>query len=145
MTLQDRRPRQQNFVRNEPRSGPVEQHAGPIRASPAQGVKPSIEPELGRAVGKFHVPAALPDFNRVVPPLSACTVLSKAVRMLDTQLSSKDRHHGGRSLRQIFRKRPDVTNGPELYREAKPIVIASMERDKAAVAVIKMKVAGEIF
>ena len=65
--------------------------------------------------------------------------------MLDTQLSAKDRHHGGRSLRQIFRKRPDVTNGAELYREVKPIVIASMERDKAAVAVIKMKVASEIF
>jgi hypothetical protein len=65
--------------------------------------------------------------------------------MLDTQLSSKDRHHSGRSLRQIFRKRPDVTNGAELHREAKPIVIASVERDKAAVAVIKMKVAGEIF
>ena len=65
--------------------------------------------------------------------------------MLDTQLSPKDRHHGRRSLRQIFRKRPDVTNGAELYREAKPIVIASVERDKAAVAVIKMKVASEIF
>jgi hypothetical protein len=32
-----------------------------------------------------------------------------------------------------------------LHREAKPIVIASVERDKAAVAVIKMKVASEIF
>jgi hypothetical protein len=29
-----------------------------------------------------------------------------------------------------------------LYREAKPILIASVERDKVAVAVIKMKVAG---
>ena len=67
MTLQDRRPRQQNFMRNEPGGGPVEQHAGPIRAGPAQGVKPSIEPELGRAVGEFHVPAALPDFQPCGP------------------------------------------------------------------------------
>ena len=65
--------------------------------------------------------------------------------MLDTQLSSKDRHHDGRSLRQIFWKRADVASGAELYREAKPIVITSVERDKATVAVIKMKVAGEIF
>jgi hypothetical protein len=70
-------------------------HVGPAAliyfGGNAEDVSQDI-PDLADAfpVGEFHVPAALPDFNRVVPPLSACTVLGKAVRMLDTQLSSKD-------------------------------------------------------
>jgi hypothetical protein len=81
----------------------------------------------------------------VVPPLSACTVLRKAIRLRNTQLPSEDRHNSGWGLSQILRKRPEVASGAQLYREAKPVVIAAAKRDEAAVVVVKMEVAGEIF
>jgi hypothetical protein len=87
----------------------------------------------------------LSDFHRMVPSLPACTVLCKAVRLFDAQLPSEDRHNAGWGLRQILRERPEVTSGAQLHCEAKPVVIATAECDEAAVVVVKMKVASEIF
>lgn len=94
-------------------------------------------------MGKLPETATLPNFDGVVPSLSACAVVRKA-RLLDAQLSAEDRQNGGWGLRQILRKRPEVTSGAQLHREAEPILIAPAERDEAAVVVIEIKVAGEI-
>ena len=90
---------------NEPSCGAIEQHAGLIGARPAQSVKPAIESELDRAVRKIRISAALADSYRMIPSLPTRAVFAETCRILDAQLSSKDRQHRSRAVdgKQTYR------------------------------------------
>jgi hypothetical protein len=141
MPLQDGGSWQQNLMCNEPSCGAIEQHAGLIGARPAQSVKPSIESELDRAVRKIRISAALADSYRMIPSVPTRAVFAETCRILDAQLSSKDRQHRSRSLCQVFWKRSEISHRTELHREAESIVIAAIHGNETAIAVIQVEIA----
>jgi hypothetical protein len=141
MALQDSGSWQQNLICDEPSCGAIEQHAGLIGARPAQSVKPSIESELDRAVRKIRISAALADSYRMIPSLPTRAVFAETCRILNAQLSSKDRQYRSRSLCQVFWKCSEVSHRTELHCEAESIVIAAIEGNETAIAVIKVEIA----
>jgi hypothetical protein len=68
--------RQQDLVREQPRRGTIEEHAGPLGTGPAQGTKPACEAKTGHGITKVTVTKARGDFCGVLSAPSALTVLA---------------------------------------------------------------------
>jgi hypothetical protein len=80
-------------VREQPRRGAIEEHAGPLGPRPAQGTKPAREPKACRGITKVTVTKLRPDFCSMLPTPSALTVLADCLRFGDSQLPAQRLHN----------------------------------------------------
>ena len=76
----------------------------------------------------------------MLPTLLARTVLGKAGRIGDAQLTSDICDHAGRRLCGVLQKGAQIAPRAQLQREAKTVMIAPAQDDELTVGIIAMKV-----
>jgi hypothetical protein len=136
--------REKNLVRDKPCGGPIKEHTGSIRSCPAQGIEPSIEPELQRGIGKVFESAMAAYFGGMIPACFTLAVINEAAQLLDPELPGDAVDNTLRHIGQIFQKCAQKSRCAELDGEAQPGMVTPMRVDDCAIAIVKEKVPGQL-
>ena len=129
---------------NQPGGGAVEQGAGPVRAGPAQGVEPAVEPELNEGFREGAVAVAVPDLGRVPAAPLGGRVLRQQPGGLDAELAGHERDSLVRHVCGLLQEGAQEPDGPELDGKAQPHVRAAAAGHEGAVGVVEVEVAGQL-
>lgn len=141
MPLQDAAARQQHLVRHQPGRGPLEQHAGPVGAGPAQCVQPPRQAPSHQGFGDLDIAVLRAYFGRVLPATLAGSVSIKSIDRRDMKLPSQRLHNGCRHLQRVGQERAQVADSAELDGEAQPVMVPSLARNPLQIDIAKVKVA----
>jgi hypothetical protein len=144
MPLQDAAARQQHLVRHQPGRGPLEQHAGPVGAGPAQCVQPPRQAPPHQGFGDLDIAVLRADFGRVLPATLAGSVSIKSIDRRDMKLPSQRLHNGCRHLQRVGQERAQVADSAELDGEAQPVMVPSLARNPLQIDIVEVKVAVQI-
>ena len=142
--LKGRRTWQQHLLRHQPGGCAVEQHARPVDACPAEGVKPANQAEANEWICELAIAEASTDFSGVLPTASSLAIQGEAGRICDPELAGHLARHTGRHIDRIVQEGAQKPHGAELYGEAQPHVIPTFSRGQLAVGVVEVKVPGEL-
>ena len=86
----------------------------------------------------------LADLGGVVPAGFAVPVMEKATELFNVELSGEAVNHAIRYVREVFQKGAQEARRAKLDGEAQPIVISAMGANQSPIAVIEVKIAGQL-
>ena len=86
----------------------------------------------------------LANLGGVVPAGFAVSVMEEATELFDLELSREAIDHTSRYIREVLQEGAQEARCAELDGEAQPVVVAAMGADQSPIAVIQVKVAGQL-
>src|ERR1700729_406557 len=81
----------------------------------------------------------------VVPAGFAVAVMEKATKLFDLELPCKAVDDAGRHVREVLQEGAQEPGGAELDGETQTAMFAAMGVDEAAIAVVQVEIAGQLF
>src|ERR1051326_1161567 len=86
----------------------------------------------------------LANLGGVVPAGFTVAVVEEATELFDLELPREAIDHTSRYIREVFQEGAQETRRAELDGEAQPVMVATMAANQSPVAVIQVKVAGQL-
>ena len=99
--LKGRRARQKDLLSHQPGRGAIEQHARPIRASPAQGIQPACQAEADKRIGELAIGKTGVDLPGVLPADPAHAVQGETGRVGNPELARQIAGQTGRHINRV--------------------------------------------
>src|SRR5579884_1552194 len=144
MTLQGGDCRKKHLLGDQPCGRAIKQHTGPICSRPAEGIKPTIQPELYDVIAKLAKAAVPADFRGMVPARFAVAVINETAQLLNSELSSQIVHCALRHICQVVEKSAEKSCRAELYSKTEAGVIAAMGVDHFPIALVQEEIACQL-
>ena len=96
--LKSRCARKQHLLRHQPGGRAVKQHARPVRAGPAQRVKPTRQAEMNEGVSELAVAKGGPDFPGMLPTGPTLAIQRETANVGNPELPRQVASHAGRHI-----------------------------------------------
>ena len=142
--LKGGRPREQYLLRHQPNGRAVEQHARPVRAGPAQRVKPARQAEVDEGVSELAVAKAGPDFSGMLPTGPALAIQSETAEIGNPELARQVAGNARRHIDRVIQEGAQEPHRAELHGKAQPHVIPAFGGSQFSVGIVEVEVTGKL-
>jgi hypothetical protein len=144
-SLDDRDAGQKHLVGDQPCRRSIDQGAGPVVTTPAQGIEPSGQTEPCHGiVAEVGEAAVRPDESQVPNTPASLEIGIHARRGLEGELLDHRRQDRRGDLGGRHGKCPQKSGARQHHREAEPIVVATQRSDEIVIGSVQMEVPGEL-